>query len=209
MIEISVENVGKKFLNQWIFRGIDLKFESNQVYAITGQNGSGKSTFMSLLSGYTSVSEGKISYLLNKNSTTVEQFTSQISIAAPYLELVEEFTLEELIDYHFSFTNYIDGKNKESLIDFIQLDSSKNKAVSKFSSGMKQRLKLGLAIFSDKPVVFLDEPTVNLDLQGIDWYKNKVVPFFNNRLVVISSNQIHEYDTANTIIDINLYKQKQ
>lgn len=206
MIEILAKNVGKKFSNQWLFKNIDLDFYSNQVYAITGQNGSGKSTFLSLLTGYTSVSEGNICYKINSFSTEVEKFTNLISISAPYLELVEEFTLLELIDFHFSFCSFDVGKNSETLIDFLQLEASKNKLINKFSSGMKQRLKLGLALFSNKPVLFLDEPTVNLDMQGIEWYKYKVVPLFKNKLVVICSNQAHEYDCADTIIDINTYK---
>lgn len=206
MIEIKLENIGKKFSSQWIFKGVNLSFESSKIYSITGQNGSGKSTFLSLLSAYNSVSEGIILYLLDNKKVPNDIIARYISIVAPYIELVEELTLSEIIDFHFQFNTYIINQNKESLIDFIQLTTSKNKIVGQFSSGMKQRLKLGLALFSNKPIVLLDEPTVNLDLQGIEWYKNQIVPFFNDRLIIISSNQAYEYDFADVIIDINNYK---
>lgn len=206
MIEIKLENVGKKFSSQWIFKGVSLSFQSSKIYSITGQNGSGKSTFLSLLSAYNSVSEGIILYLLDNKKVQNDTIATYISIVAPYIELVEEFTLSEIIDFHFQFNTFIINQNKESLIDFIQLTTSKNKIVGQFSSGMKQRLKLGLALFSNKPIVLLDEPTVNLDLQGIEWYKNQIVPFFNDRLIIISSNQAYEYDFADVIIDINNYK---
>lgn len=206
MIEIKLENIGKKFSNQWIFKGVNLSFQSSKTYAITGQNGSGKSTFLSILSAYNSVSEGTILYHIANIKIANDEIASHISIVAPYIELVEEFTLSEIIDFHFSFNTFIEKENKESLLDFIQLSSAKNKILSQFSSGMKQRLKLGLALFSNKPIILLDEPTVNLDLQGIEWYKNQIVPLFKDKLIIISSNQVHEYYFADAIIDINSYK---
>lgn len=206
MIEIKLENVGKKFSSQWIFRDVNFSFESSKIYSITGQNGSGKSTFLSLLSAYNSVSEGIILYLLDNKIVPNDTIATYISTVAPYIELIEEFTLSEIIDFHFRFNTFIENQNKESLIDFIQLSTSKKKNVGQFSSGMKQRLKLGLALFSNKPIVLLDEPTVNLDSQGIEWYKNQIVPLFKDKLIIISSNQAYEYDFADVIIDINNYK---
>lgn len=208
MTEIILENISKKFSGQLVFQNLNLRFESDKIYAIVGENGSGKSTLLSLLSGYLSQSSGKVSYLANNKAFLVDDIANNLSISAPYLELIEELTLDEMIDFHFAFCSYLPGYNKDSLIGFMNLEQSKNKYIQKFSSGMKQRLKLGLAVFSDKPILLLDEPTSNLDAQGINWYKTAIVPLFKNRLVVISSNQKHEYDFADSIIDINHFKGK-
>ena len=175
---------------------------STNAYAITGPNGSGKSTLLSILSGYLSATSGTITYELEGKKIDVQDIYSHISIAAPYLELIEEYTLSELIDFHFSFSKYISGENKESLIAFIKLQKAQDKQIRYFSSGMKQRVKLGLALFSDKPVLLLDEPTVNLDQEGIAWYHELIKKYWLNRLLVICSNQQEEYKFTNNIIKI-------
>jgi ABC-type multidrug transport system ATPase subunit len=190
---ITLQNISKKFNNQWIFRSVDMQLFDGNAYAITGSNGSGKSTLLSVLSGYLSPTLGKILYEHKGKPINVEDIFKHISIAAPYLELIEEYTLSELIDFHFSFTSFISGENKESLISFINLQQARDKQIRFFSSGMKQRVKLGLALFSDKPILLLDEPTVNLDNEGIHWYQKSVQMYALGKLLVICSNQPHEY----------------
>ena len=75
-----------------------------------------------------------------------------------------------------------------------------------FSSGMKQRLKLALAFCSDTPMLMLDEPTSNLDKQGVEWYLGLVQQFAAGRLTIICSNQEHEYSFCTQHLDISDYK---
>jgi len=204
--KILLENIGRRFNRDWIFREVNYTFQSGSVYAILGPNGSGKSTLLQVLNGSLGPSAGTISYTYNEKPVEVEAVYQHLSIAAPYLELIEDFSLSEMIDFHFKFKSYKSGMNNELLTDILALPGSKNKLIKYFSSGMKQRLKLALVFCSDTPILMLDEPTSNLDTQGVDWYLSLVQKFAENRLTIICSNQLHEYSFCNESLDISDFK---
>ena len=199
-MRISVIDAGKRFNREWIFRNLSLELHSNQHYAITGHNGSGKSTFLQCIAGALYTTEGEITFTLNGKVLEPEVVYKQLSISAPYLELIEEMTPTEFLSYHASFKPFIKGWNATGIIDEIGLSKAKQKQIRYFSSGMKQRVKLAQAFFSDSPLLLLDEPCTNLDQQGIDLYKHLISSLCNNRLVLISSNDATEYGSCTEFI---------
>jgi ABC-type multidrug transport system ATPase subunit len=204
--QITLQNIGRRFNRDWIFRGVDYSFNSGSIYAILGPNGSGKSTLLQVLNGSLAPSAGKINYFFEDQPVEIEKVYQHLSLAAPYLELIEEFSLAEMIDFHFKFKVFKEGIEKDGLIELLALPGSKNKLIKYFSSGMKQRLKLALAFCADTPMLMLDEPTSNLDTQGVDWYLSLVQQFSKNRLTVICSNQEHEYSFCDAMLNIADYK---
>jgi len=202
---IDLKNAGRRFNQEWIFRDITYQFVTGGKYAILGPNGSGKSTLLSMLMGNLSPSEGSISYYADK-AIPVEDLYKYISFAAPYLDLIEEFTLQETIQFHFKFKAFHEGMNADRVLDRLGLAKSQDKALKYFSSGMKQRTKLALACCSDTPILMLDEPTSNLDLQGMKWYKELIHEFTENRLVMVCSNQEAEYGFCEHLIQVTDYK---
>jgi len=205
-MKITLENIGRRFNRDWIFRGITHTFNSGKIYAILGPNGSGKSTLLQVLNGSLSPSAGELNYFFADKPVEAERVYQYLSLAAPYLELIEDFTLSEMIDFHFKFKAYKNGTGKKEMIDILALPGSKNKMIKYFSSGMKQRLKLALAFCSDTPMLMLDEPTSNLDTQGVDWYLSLVQKFAEDRLTIICSNQQHEYSFCDETLNIADYK---
>ena len=204
-MNITLQNVGRRFNKEWIFRNLSTEFSSGNSYAILGPNGSGKSTLLSVLTGSLSPSEGEVSFSDTKD-IPVENIYKYISLAAPYLELVETFTLKEIIDFHFKFKNFAAGVDAKNLIGLLGLEKAANKEIKYFSSGMKQRTKLALACCADTPILFLDEPTSNLDVQGISWYRELIENFGKERLTIIGSNQIQEYEFCSVQLQISDYK---
>jgi len=205
-MKIALQNIGRRFNRDWIFRGISYEFKQGETYAILGPNGSGKSTLLSVLNGSLAPSAGEISYLLDDKPIEPEVAFKQLSLAAPYLELIEEFTLTEMLEFHFKFKVRKGGMDNERVVALLGMEQSKNKMIKYFSSGMKQRLKLALAFCSDTPLLMLDEPTSNLDKQGVEWYLGLVQQFAAGRLTVICSNQEHEYSFCTHRLDISDYK---
>lgn len=199
-MRISVTDAGKRFNREWIFRNLSLELHSNQHYAITGHNGSGKSTFLQCIAGSLYTTEGKITFTLNGKLLEPEVVYKQLSICAPYLELIEEMTPIEFLSYHASFKPLIKGWDARGIIEEIGLSKAKQKQIRYFSSGMKQRVKLAQAFFSDSPLLLLDEPCTNLDQQGIDLYKHLISSLCKNRLVLISSNDAIEYGSCTEFI---------
>lgn len=204
-MQIILEHLGRRFNKEWIFKEISYIFAQGNQYAILGPNGSGKSTLLSVILGSLTPSEGKISYLASKEILP-EHIFSHISLAAPYLDLVEEFTLQETIDFHFKFKKYQYGLDADAVLEVLALSKAQDKPLKYFSSGMKQRTKLALAFCADTPILALDEPTSNLDVQGTDWYLELIGKYTKDRMVFVGSNQVHEYEFCTEQLNILDYK---
>ena len=203
---ISLSDAGKRYNRDWIFRHFNYQFETGQSYAITGPNGSGKSTLLQALSGGMYINEGKIEYrILNKEHKNEEVY-QQVSICAPYLEVVEEMTLREFLDFHHGFKPFLKGVTTDSIITAIGLEKAVNKQIRFYSSGMKQRVKLAQCIFSDTAIVLLDEPCTNLDTAGIELYHSLIASYCKDRLVVVSSNDEVEYSFCRERVNMGDYK---
>jgi ABC-type multidrug transport system ATPase subunit len=202
---IYLQQIGKRFNRDWIFRGVDLVFDSGNRYALTGSNGSGKSTLLQLIGGMIQHSEGSIEYFNDSyGSIPIELIHQDVSMAAPYLELVEEMTAMEFLDFHQSFKKL--SGSKLEILNAVQLENAAHKQIRYYSSGMKQRLKLAQAIFSEGSILLLDEPTTNLDQSGIDLYEHLLINQVRDRILIISSNEPREYKHCNHVISVEQYK---
>lgn len=204
---ITLDDIGRRYNREWIFRHVHYEFHPQRAYAILGPNGSGKSTLIKLLTAALSSSEGTIRYRSNGADVQLDRVYQHVAIAAPYLDLIEEFTLVEALTFHFQFKKILPGYQWEEVLNRLEFPkSAQQREVKFFSSGMKQRLKLLLACFSDTSALFLDEPTSNLDQQGELWYRHLVEETRGNRLVVIGSNQAQEYEFCDHHVQILDYK---
>jgi ABC-type multidrug transport system ATPase subunit len=205
-MNIYTKNLSKRFNREWIFKDFTFKFSSPNTYAIVGPNGSGKSTLLQVLWGQMLPSQGNLSYEQDGKEVPLGEIFKHISIATPYMDLIDEFTLIEMVRFHFRFKTIRNNKTIEELLDIFELPKAKDKTIANFSSGMRQRLKLGLAFYSKADILFLDEPTTNLDKKSIDWYKHIREHLPNETMILIASNQEHEYPADAQKIEILSYK---
>lgn len=205
-MEICLQNIGRRFNREWIFKAVNFTFEQNKKYAILGINGSGKSTLLQVISGALTPSQGNLVYTIENKVIDAEKYYQLLSLAAPYLELIEEFSLTEILDFHFKFKKRIENLDNQSIISLLGMQKNQHKAIKYFSSGMKQRVKLALAFCAHSPVLLLDEPTSNLDTQGIQWYYDMIKQFTNNRITIVCSNQAIEYEFCNYQLNMADYK---
>lgn len=203
-MQITLTNTGKRYNREWIFRHFDYQFLAGKRYAVTGSNGSGKSTLLQVIAGALTHNEGNIQMTLNGNLLPEENCFQHIAIAAPYLELIEEMTANEFLTFHHQFKPLASGK--EEILNIISLEKAANKQIRYYSSGMKQRLKLAQAFFCTTPVLLLDEPTTNLDKDGIALYQRLITDYTQNKLVIISSNDQQEYEFCEEVVAIGDYK---
>lgn len=206
MLKIQIEEASKRFQYEWIFKNLNLSLQSGDRLAVTGSNGSGKSTLLKCLAGSIPLSSGKVSYNLNGVEIPDTVWFKQLTIAAPYLELPEEFTLEELLEFHFKFKSPKQGLDISEMLEILYLSDHRNKLVSQFSSGMKQRVKLGLSLFSNVSIVFLDEPTTNLDKKGVSWYLDLVEKYTKDQILMICSNEPREFEFCQEKLVLEDYK---
>jgi len=203
---IQLINISKRYGFEWIFKKINYQFEPDGKYAIIGPNGSGKSTLLKVISGGLVPTSGTVHYSIpHKRTTDVEQAAKHILFTSPYISLIEDFTLEELYDFHTSFKTML-VKSKEEFLDIAQLRPHRKKYIKNFSSGMKQRTKLALSFLTESSVLLLDEPTSNFDTKAIDWYQQLIADYANDRLLIIGSNQTYEYACCNQFLSVADYK---
>ena len=205
-MQIQLEQTGKKYNREWIFRGLTHTFIAGKKYAITGPNGSGKSTLLQTIAGSTALSEGSIQYTHAGKELAPENAYTQLSICAPYLTLIEEMTALEFLAFHESFKSFMPGITPNIILETIGLTAAANKQIRNYSSGMKQRIKLAHAIFSDVPVLFLDEPCTNLDEAGYALYQSLIQNYASSKLIIVSSNDKAEYSFCEEVMDIKKYK---
>lgn len=205
-MKVSLTDAGKRYNREWIFRHFNYTFEAGRSYAITGPNGSGKSTLLQVISGSMYANEGSIQFSKNNKACAVEDIYKYVSICAPYLEVIEEMTLIEFLNFHQGFKPLLQGISNDMIIATINLENARNKQIRNFSSGMRQRVKLAQCIFSDTDMVLLDEPCTNFDIEGIDLYNQLINEYCKKRMVIVSSNDHHEYEFCNEKIDIMQWK---
>ena len=206
-MKIILSNAGKRFSREWIFCNLDYEFSSTNSYAIVGANGSGKSTLLQVLSSAVILNEGTAEWQIDKHLET-EDVHQHLSYAAPYFELVEEMTGKEFLFFHSKFKKFINDFSVEEILSKAELIKSADKQIRFYSSGMKQRLKLAQAIFSDVPFILLDEPCTNLDENGFNLYYSWVETFCTNRLLIVASNDINEYKFCTELLNMQNFKLK-
>lgn len=208
-MDIVLKDIGKRYRFEWIFRHLTFDFKSGGRYAILGPNGSGKSTLMKVLSGHLTPSRGKILFTNQGQKIDPDELYRSVSYAAPYIELIEEFSLREAIAFHQRFKPFLENLQVDDLIELLGFEKSVDKEIRFFSSGMKQRLKLVLAICSEADLLLLDEPTTNLDVQGAEWYRDLVNRFLGNRTVIVASNVEEDYAFCEEVIRVLDWKGKK
>jgi len=202
-MKITLQNLGKRYNREWIFRHIEYEFIVGKKYAITGSNGSGKSTLLQVIAGSLMHNEGSVE-MHNGQLLPNEQHYQHISIATPYLELIEEMTALEMLRFHSTFKQLI--LPAAEILQIVNLQASANKQIRYYSSGMKQRLKLALVFFSKTPILLLDEPTTNLDEDGIALYHQLIKNYTTNKLVIVCSNDKQEYSFCEDVLEVGRYK---
>jgi ABC-type multidrug transport system ATPase subunit len=192
---ITLNNISKKFGSIWIFKNVTAEFIAGKKYAITGANGSGKSTLLKVLAGIITPNAGEVKFAF-------EDVYQHISFSAPYMDLPEELTLNELFKFHENIRRL--SISRQTFMDEVQLEGDKE--IRNYSSGMKQRLKLAFALFTESKILLLDEPSATLDEHWNNWYLKTVQQVDSNRLVIISSNIPAEYAFCDTTLDIGQFK---
>lgn len=206
-MKVTIENIAKKFEREWIFKSLSFVLNTGDKLVIKGGNGSGKSSILQILVGKSIPTKGNIKFDNEGKEINKESVFKYTSIASPFLELIEDFSLVELLESHFGLRELHPDIQLKDIPELLYLEKDKHKAIEYFSSGMKQRVKLALAILTNSPILLLDEPCSNLDKKGIDWYHIMIDRFGKDRIIVVASNEkTEEYPFCTKEMNIEDYK---
>lgn len=182
----ELKGISKRFGRDWVLKDVDLDISAGQRVALLGSNGSGKSTLLRIIAGQLGASRGEVIHYIEGKRIAIDTVYTHLSFVAPYIDVYRQFTFEELVEFHFSLRKFRNGKSKSAVLDSISLPT--NKPLSTFSSGMMQRVKLALALYTDSQLMLFDEPTMNLDDEGGHWFLKQLDEIPQGVTVMIASN---------------------
>lgn len=201
-MEIILEDIGKRFTTGWVFRGISQTINSGEHLAITGLNGSGKSTLLQIISGYLTATAGTVTYNKAGSKIKRDNIFKHLAISAAYSELDEELSALELFRHFKHFKKFL-VEDENEFLELVDLKKEKDKQVVYYSSGMKQRLNLGLALVMDVPLLLLDEPTSFLDGMKKGWFHEVLAQYGKGKTVVIASNDEGDIRSCGKQVDMS------
>ena len=200
-MKVVLDKISKRFSN-WLFKDLDYEFNSGVSYAVTGANGAGKSTLLKVIAGMIPSNTGAVKHYVDNTIIDPDKLYRYLSYVAPYLEIPEELTLREFLRFHFSLKPRVQELSISQMVSKAGLKHAIDKPLHTYSSGMKQRCKLIQGLYCDTPLLFLDEPTTNLDNHGFTWYHEEISKMKSEKLIIIGSNQPNEYDFCDQIISL-------
>ena len=188
-MHIELQHIGKRYQKEWIFRGVDARWNEGDCTAILGGNGSGKSTLTQIISGFLSSSEGELSWNINGKKIARDQVFKHVSMCTPVVQLWDDFTLRENVEFFLRFKSLRNGMNASEFMQCIELEKQEHRALKHFSSGMRQRVKLGLAIVAESSLLLLDEPCSHLDDRAVQWFQALLKTHAQGRTIFVASNK--------------------
>lgn len=204
-MNIHLDQVSKRYGYQYILMDIQLDVKDKSIIGISGPNGSGKSTLLKLISGYLTPSEGMITYHLHGVEVSRDKVYRYCSIAAPYIDLINEYRLEELFDFHRKFKK-LKVESFEHFYKILGYPYDVDLKWQEYSSGMQQRVKLALAVLSESQLLLLDEPTTYLDLKSKQWFHDLLDQYLSDRTTIICSNDAEDFKSCEQVLDISVWK---
>jgi ABC-type multidrug transport system ATPase subunit len=206
-ISIQLNNISKKYINEWIFKNVTYTIKPFEKLVILGSNGSGKSTLLQTVASFLIPTKGELTWQNGEGKIADEEIYKKLSIASPYMELIEDFTLTEAVEHQKAFKPFLNNFSGKEIISIMQLEHASEKYIKNYSSGMRQRVKLGLAVLADCPVLLLDEPCTNLDAKSMGWYQNLIKQYAAHKTILVCSNTVkEEYSFCTSSLEIEKYK---
>lgn len=182
---VKLNNIVKTF-NSPVLNSLDLTIHNNERIALLGSNGAGKTTLVKIIEGALQPNEGTVKWYFNKNDSL--NIMSQENILIPTLKVKEQIILIAAI-------TKVDSKQRINyLLDQFKLSSQQNTIIAKLSGGQKRRLSLLLSVLRQSKLLILDEPTVGMDLESIDYFWHFIEKVSGSILVITHDfNQIDKF----------------
>ncbi len=202
-LTISLHGVTKAFGPQRICTDLSLELSGNDRLAVTGRNGSGKSTFLRMLAGLLRPNAGEIVHRRDGKAVAPGTWYEHLSLVAPDFAVYDELTALENLRFFRSVGGWsCSDINLKNILSDLGLAGREYDLVRTFSSGMKQRVKYALALAKAPRLLLLDEPTVNLDETGTAIFNRVIERQRAQGICVIATNTAEEADLADRQISM-------
>jgi len=204
MYTLTADNLGKRFGTRKVFADVYLQLQTGQSLALTGHNGTGKSTLVMLLLGIYAATRGSIIYACDDRPLEEREIRDSVALVSPYLNLYDQLSAEEnLVFLATLIDRNLTGKMIDTLLAQVGLEGRGSDLVGTYSSGMKQRLKYAAALMKNPDYLFLDEPTSNLDAEGKQIVTQIIESRRSESIIIMATNEEQEYALADGILQLS------
>lgn len=192
--ELSGHKLAKVFNRRTIFQDVSFSLEQGRTLLISGPNGSGKSTLVKMLSGVLTPTRGEVR-ARRDGVDAMPMLHSIIGLVSPYLQMYEEFSARENLQFSLSVRGLRAlEQDIQPLLEDLELGGRLDEPVRTFSSGMKQRVKYGFALIHRPPILILDEPMANLDVNGVAKVKQIMNRQQSEGILIVATNDVSDVD---------------
>jgi len=202
-LQLSVQNLRKRFGGNRVFNDITLTHKGG-VMGIAGANGSGKSTLLQCFARLVRPTSGQVEWYKKEQQIDVQKITNHLGYAAPYINLYEELSCSENLEFLLQLRNTTDVPAAvQAALARTEIQNLGDQLFGKLSTGQQQRMRLAAAIVHQPKVLFLDEPGSNLDEKGRMLIESLVAEFKEaDKLVIIASNNPDELALCNRVYSV-------
>lgn len=199
---LTIKGLSKGFSRRQVVKDVELVAHSGEVIGIIGANGSGKSTVVKMIAGLVRPDNGSVSLSIDSVSIDASLVRAHCGLVAPYLELYDEFTPIELLRLHAQLHGtHIDEVRIHELLNLVQLSSASTRIVRGFSSGMRQRVAIALAVSLNPTLLLLDEPGVTLDEAGRSALAQCIINArTQGSIVILATNDDREREQCDRVV---------
>lgn len=208
-IRLQCKEISKRYNGKTIFKNVNLELTENSSIVITGKNGSGKSTLLKVISHLIRLDKGLISLEINGDKIPTEKFYTKIGLFAPYLNLYDELSAWENLDFFYDLKVDKKEEKKEKikyLLEKVGLYNRRDDLIRNYSSGMRQRLKLAYSVINSPVLLLMDEPRTNLDEQGISVVYEIAEEQKKNGILILATNEKEDTAICESKLSIEDYK---
>jgi ABC-2 type transport system ATP-binding protein len=193
---VEIKNLTKTFGNVKAVDNLTLNISQGQIFGLLGPNGSGKTTTMNMISGLSAQTSGEIRIMGLNVRSNARQVHRMLGFVPQETALYEELSAWRNMDFHADLFGVPRAQKKQriiSLLEMVRLLDRKDSLVRTFSGGMKRRLAIARALLHEPKLIYLDEPTIGVDVQARRVIWDYIIALRNQgKTILITTNYLEE-----------------
>ena len=191
---ITIDNVCKNYKSKKALDNVSLKIEQGELFGLLGVNGAGKTTLIKILCGLTRKTSGTITINNFNLDKEIDKIKEIIDISPQETSVANNLTVKENLEFFANIYNNNDVKTINEIVDIFNLNEVLNQRAKTLSGGYKRRLSIAIALISKPKILFLDEPTLGLDVFARRELWNIIKKLQKNITIILTSHYLEEIE---------------
>ena len=191
---ITIDNVCKNYKSKKALDNVSLSIKQAELFGLLGVNGAGKTTLIKILCGLTRKTSGTITINNFNLDKEIDKIKEIIDISPQETSVANNLTVKENLEFFANIYNNNDVKTINEIIDIFNLNEVLNQRAKTLSGGYKRRLSIAIALISKPKILFLDEPTLGLDVFARRELWNIIKKLQKNITITLTSHYLEEIE---------------